>query len=126
MIDLNSLINQTFGKIQEVVPDVIVQGELVKYDKVYDRNTATYSNQIIDQQSVRCVFDSTEEFFRTAEHSDSIVSKIHVFGYLLKPVDLFDELTLQLSQGPVTYKTDKLKQINIGESSALHTFLVTR
>jgi len=126
MIDLNGLIQETFGTIEQVIPDAIVHGKLVKYDKVYNRDTAKYENTISDYQDVKCVFDSIEDLYRTSENSDSIVSKIHVFGYLSKSVDLFDEMILTLSEGEVSYKTDKLRKINVGESAALHTFVITR
>jgi len=126
MIDLNALISQTFGTIESVIPDAIIYGELVKLEKVYDRNTATYITSITERQSVKCVFDHIEESFRIAENSDSIISKIHVFGLLPKPVELFDELILTMDGLETTYKTEQLRKINVGESSVLHTFIITR
>lgn len=126
MIDLNDLISETFGTIESVIPDAIVTGRLVKYDKVYNRDTLKYELIEVDTQDIKCVFDSIEESFRTSEHSDAVESKIHVFGLLEKPVSMFDEMILNMSTGDKEFKTDKLKQINVGESSVLHTFLITR
>lgn len=126
MIDLNRLITETFGTIENVIPDAVINGRLVKYDKVYDRSTAKYVNTQIDTQDIKCVFDYSDEIFRIAENSDSIVSKIHVFGLLPKPVEMFDEVILEMDNGDEVYKTEQLRKINIGESSVLHTFVITR
>lgn len=126
MIDLNALISETFGTIEDIIPDAVIKGRLVKYDNVYNRATATYSKTETNSQEIKAVFDEIEELYRTAENSDAIVSKIHVFGLLDNPVELFDDLVLSLSTGDQTYKTEQLKQINVGESSVLHTFIITR
>lgn len=136
MIDLNDLISETFETIERVIPDAVVKGRLVKYDKVYNRDTLKYEQIEVDRQDIKCVFDTIEESFRTAEHSDTIISKIHVFGLLEKPVEMFDEMSIGyyvqdwysffFDPYPTAFKTDKLKQINVGTSTVLHTFLITR
>ncbi len=125
-VDLDGLINSAFNTIEEIIPDAIVQGELVKYEKVYNRETAQYDENVVDRQAVRCVFDDIEESFRISENSNTFISKIHVFGFLEKQVEMFDELQLTMDSGLVTYKTAELTQVNIGKSTALHTFIITR
>jgi len=126
MIDLNELITSAFSTIESTIPGAVVNGRLVKYEAVYNRTTSKYDKTESDSQSIKCVFDYSEEAFRTAENSDTIIAKILVFGYLAKPVSMFDEVILSLSDGDVVYKTDKLRKVNVGESSALHTFIITR
>lgn len=125
MINLNSLIKDAFSTIEQTIPDAIIYGRLVKYDKVYDRDTAKYVSTEVDAQPVKCVFENSDEMFRTSENTNTIISKIHVFGLLPKPVDMFDELQLTTESGVETYKTEKLRKINVGESSVLHTFIIT-
>lgn len=124
-IDINALVKDAFKTIKETMPDAIVSGRLVKYEQTYDRDTAKYTATESDSQDVDCVFDETEEFFRVSENSNTVVSKIHIFGLLKKPVDMFDELQLTLDSGVKKYKTSQLTNINVGTSAVLHTFLIT-
>jgi hypothetical protein len=124
-VNINSLVNQAFATIEQVMPDAIVQGRLVKYDSVYDRDTAKYANTESDSQDVKCVFDESEEYFRISENSNTTTIKIHVFGLLDKTVDMFDELELTLKSGVKKYKTSELTSINVGTSAVLHTFIIT-
>lgn len=125
MIDLNGLVKQAFETIESTIPDAIVQGRLVKYEKTYNRSTSMYEFTESESQNVKCVFENSEEMFRTSENTDTIISKIHVFGLLPKPVDMFDELQLTIDSQIQKFKTEKLRKINIGESSVLHTFIIT-
>jgi len=125
MIDLNALIQQAFGVIEDTIPQALVYGRLVKYDKTYNRTTSVYEFVESDSQDVKGVFDYEEEMYRVSENSNSVISKIHLFGLLSKPVGMFDELQLNIDSEIVKYKTEELRKINVGESSVLHTFMIS-
>lgn len=125
-INLNALIKDAFNTIESIIPDAIVYGRLIKYTSTYNRATAQYDKVETARQSVRCVFDEIEESYRIAENSNTVVSKIHIFGLLDNTVDMFDVLELDIGTSVVTYRTAELTQINIGSSTALHTFIITR
>jgi hypothetical protein len=121
-INLQALVEKAFSIIRATVPDAILTGQFVKYTQQLNETTLQNEKVISAQQNVECVYESSTEFFRLAMNSASEEERIIVFGYLIQPVEFFDELVI----GSNTYRTSRLKSYPIGSSDALHQVVVTK
>ncbi|MCA1800052.1 MAG: hypothetical protein LC687_05450 [Actinobacteria bacterium] len=121
-IDINGLTKNALVTVRQLVPDAIVEGQLIKYGTTMDTATLKSSKSIAEQKTVECIFEDSTLEDESAQNSQVNTQEIHIIGFDVGDVREFDELVV----GGETYKTVELEEIRIGLNVPLRTFVVSR